>query len=182
MSIKNPWKTLSTRTVYKNPWIEVKEDKVITPGGGEGIYGVVHSKIATGVVAITKNLDIIMVGQYRYPMNEYSWEIVQGGAEHGEDPMQGAIRELQEEAGILAEKVVLLGEEVHLSNCHSSERAFLYLAENLTQTDANPDDCEILEVKHIPFKDVLEMVENGKIRDAMTIIGVYRAARAIGII
>ncbi|NDC38040.1 MAG: NUDIX hydrolase, partial [Proteobacteria bacterium] len=99
MSTDNPWKTLSSKVMYQNPWISVREDQVIRPDGSPGIYGVVETKVATGVVALTPEHKVILVGQYRYPLQQYSWEIVEGGAEHGEDPFVAIQRELEEEVG-----------------------------------------------------------------------------------
>lgn len=177
----NPWVTLKTSLIYENPWIKVREDSVIKPNGEQGIYGVVETRIATGVVALNEKNDITLVGQYRYSMNEYSWEIIEGGAETNEDPADAAKRELQEEAGIRASHFRPLGPEIHLSNCHSSERAYLYLARELQETERNPDDTEILQLRTVPFTDALTMIENGQIKDSLSIIGIYRAARLLSI-
>jgi 8-oxo-dGTP pyrophosphatase MutT (NUDIX family) len=179
MSKSNPWKTLDSKIVYTNPWIRVREDAVLKPNGAPGIYGVVETRIATGVVALTENNDIVLVGQYRYPMEEYSWEIIEGGAELEEDPMKAAKRELQEEAGLIASEFSILGPEIHLSNCHSSERGLLYLAKGLTETESSPDDTEILQIKTVPFQEAITMVEKGEIKDSLSIIGIYRAARVL---
>lgn len=178
---QNPWKTLGSKVIYKNPWITVREDKVITPGGHDGIYGVVETRIATGVVAITPAEEVYMVGQYRYPVQEYSWEIIEGGSNEGEDPMDAAKRELKEEAGLIAKEFIPLGPEVHLSNCFSAERAMFYMARGLTEVESSPDDTEILQVKKVPFKDCLTWVRSGEIKDAMTIIAVLRAAHFLGL-
>ena len=178
---QNPWKTLSTRAIYKNPWIAVREDKVITPGGKEGIYGVVETRAATGVIAVTPELEVFMVGQYRYPVNEYSWEIVEGGSDIGEDPATAAKRELKEEAGVISSEFIQLGPEVHLSNCFSSEKAFFYLARGLTLVESEPESTEVLQVKKIPLVECLKMAERGEIKDAMSIIGLQRAAKYLGI-
>lgn len=177
----NPWKTLSSKQVYKNPWISVREDQVITPNGKPGIYGVVESKVATGVVALDDDNNIILVGQYRYPTKVYSWELPEGGAEPSESPLVAIKRELKEEAGISAKNWEPLGDEIHLSNCFTAERAFLFLARNLTQTESSPDETEQLQVKKIPIKEALQMVLNGKIYDALTIIGILRVSRILGI-
>ncbi len=182
MSTENPWKTLSTKVVYKNPWITVREDDVITPSGEKGIYGVVESRIATGIVALTENSEIVLVGQFRYAMNEYSWEIIEGGAEQGEDPQTAAVRELAEEAGLIPAHVEVLGDEIHLSNCHSSERAYLYFAKGLTKTNTNPDSTEQLQIKTVSIKTALEMLEKGEIKDSLSIIAIYRIAIKLGII
>lgn len=179
MSEQNPWKTLGTKKIYTNPWISVREDDVIRPDGSPGIYGVIESKAATGVVALTPQNEIYLVGQYRYPTKNYSWEIVEGGAEAGEQPLHAIQRELQEEAGIKAATWVQLGGVVHLSNCFSAEAAYLYVARDLTAVNRKPDVTEILEVKCVPFSEALRMVDDGLVTDAMSIIAILRAQRLI---
>lgn len=179
MSRKSPWKTLSSKVVYKNPWITVREDSVIRPDGQPGIYGVVETRIATGVVAITPENEVYLVGQFRYTTNEYSWEIIEGGTDADESPLEAAKRELEEEAGLLAEKWHPLGGEVHLTNCHSSEIGLLYLAQHLAHTAKKPDGTELLETKKVPLADCLQMIASGEIKDAMSIIGITRAAEAL---
>ena len=179
ISKKNPWKTESTTIVYSNPWITVREDNVIQPNGNNGIYGVVQTRIATGVIALTDQDEVILVGQYRYPTECYSWEIVEGGAEHDENPLEAAKRELAEEAGVIAEYWEQLGAEIHLSNCHSDEKAYLYVAKGLTAVPRQPDETEELEVAQVPFARALEMVDSGDIKDALSIIGLLRMARGL---
>ena len=127
MTPKNPWKTLSSRPIYENPWLRLREDQVIRPDGKEGIYGVVDTRLAVGVIALTPEKEIFIVGQWRYPLNRYSWEIIEGGGDPNEDGLVTAKRELKEEAGLVAETWRTLGGEVHLSNCFSSERAVFLL-------------------------------------------------------
>src|SRR3712207_4165057 len=106
----NPWKTVDSRTVYDNPWINVREDQVIRPDGAPGIYGVVHMKNqAIAVLPMDKDGSIYLVGQYRYTLNAYSWEIPEGGSPEGEDPLETAQRELLEETGLVAASWKLLG-------------------------------------------------------------------------
>jgi ADP-ribose pyrophosphatase len=171
----NPWKTHSSKIVYQNPWITVKENQVTRPDGKPGIYGIVEKSEATGVVALTKNNEIYLVGQYRYPTECYSWEIIEGGTDPGESPQTAAQRELKEEAGLIAGTIQQLGPEVHLSNCVSSEKAFFFLATDLEETEAEPEETEVLTVKKVPFSDAFSMLLKGEIVDAMTIIGLYRA-------
>ena len=180
MTAKNPWQRRGSKLVYSNPWITVREDDVITPGGKPGIYGVVETRIATGVVALTDHNEIYLVGQYRYPVDEYSWEIPEGGSEVDEDPMVTAKRELREETGLEAESWEQLGGEIHLSNCFSSERGFLYLARGLREGTAEPDHTEELQVKSVPFAECLAMVDRGEIKDSLTVIAVLRMARLLG--
>lgn len=177
MSEHNPWKTLSSRIVYENPWITVREDQVIRPDGQPGIYGCVQTRLATGVVALTPSHEVYLVGQYRYTLGEYSWEIVEGGSDPGEDALTAAKRELREEAGLEAAHWEPLGGEVHLTNCHSDERGYLFLATDLTEVGAAPEGTEELVVKRLPFREALRMVDTGEIKDAMTIMALYRLER-----
>ncbi len=176
---RNPWKTVSTKTVYSNPWITVREDQVIRPDGNPGIYGVVETRIATGVIALTPQNEVFLVGQYRYPTEVYSWEIIEGGADLGEPPMEAAKRELREEAGVVAGEWEQLGDEVHLSNCFSSERAFFYLARGLTETEREPEGTEVLQVRTVPLAECLAMVDRGEIKDAMSVIALLRLDRQL---
>lgn len=177
MPLGNPWKTVKSRIVYKNPWISVREDEVIQPNGTAGIYGVLDTRIANGVVALTPKREVYLVGQYRYPNDAYSWEIIEGGTDEGEEPLDCAKRELKEEAGLIARIWHPLGHEIHTSNCVTSEVGFLYIAEDLTETDPDPDDTEILQIRKVPFADAIAMVESGEIVDALTIMGLLLAER-----
>ncbi|MDH3498529.1 MAG: NUDIX hydrolase [Acidimicrobiia bacterium] len=179
MPIENPWTTVGTRHIYANDWISVREDQVIRPDGNPGIYGVVSTRIATGVVAMTPDDDVYLVGQYRYPIEQYSWEIIEGGGPATDGPQVIAVRELVEEAGLVAATWRPLVGAIHLSNCISSEVAYLYLATDLTETDPNPDPTEILEVRTVPFSRCLDMVMAGEITDAMSVMGILLTARVI---
>ena len=172
----NPYKTLESKVVYKNPWISVREDKILRPDESEGIYGVVETRIATGVVALTPENEIYLVGQYRYTLQEYSWEIIEGGVDDNEEPLAAIKRELKEEAGIEAEHWEPLGHELALSNCVTSEIGYLYLARGLTVGEPSPDVTEVLAVKKIPLKEAYQMVQRGEIKDTMSIIGILQAS------
>lgn len=169
----NPWKTLSSKLVYSNPWIRVREDQVITPQGRSGIYGVVEAKPAIGIVPLTKDLFTYLVGQYRYTLDTYSWEIPEGGAEKNETLLKGAKRELQEETGLSAKKWIELG-QLYTSNCFTNERAYIFIAENLKQGAAEPDPTEVLTLKKISFLDAWQMVLNQEIKDSLTITALMR--------
>ncbi|MFT6815540.1 MAG: ADP-ribose pyrophosphatase, partial [Sphingobacteriales bacterium] len=157
MSEKNPWKTNSSKKVYENPWIKVEEHQVINPNGGEGIYGVVDFKnLAIGIVPIDDEGMTWLVGQYRYPLDAYSWEIPEGGGEKDVDPTESAKRELKEECGIEAKSWRLI-QEMDLSNSVSNEKAFIYLATNLSFGKSNPDETEKLVIKKIHLNDAFEM-------------------------
>ena len=136
MTLKNPWQRRGSRLVYSNQWITVREDDVITPGGTPGIYGVVETRIATGVVALTEKNEIYLVGQYRYPVDEYSWEIPEGGSERDEDPMVTAKRELREETGLEAEFWEQLGGEIQRARLEKQfiEEHYLSLSEEAAQS------------------------------------------------
>lgn len=174
MPVKNPWKKLSSKQIYKNNWIRLREDQVIQPDGNEGIYSVVETSKACGVVALTEDNEIFLVGQFRYPTNNYSWEIIEGGSELNEDPLDCCKRELKEEAGLIAQEWEPLGPVIHLSNSHSDETAWLYIARGLTQTKASPDPTEILSIKKVSLPEANKMVESGDISDAMSIIALSR--------
>jgi 8-oxo-dGTP pyrophosphatase MutT (NUDIX family) len=171
---KNPWTVLSRQEKYENPWIQVTEFKVINPSGGEGIYGKVHFKhIAVGVIVLDADWNVWLVGQYRFPLDQYSWEIPEGGGGMDEDPMDAAKRELLEETGLLAKKWTKIS-TMHLSNSVSDELAFIYLAMDLEQKDAKPEETEQLNIKKLPFEDVVRMQESGEITDSMSIAAIQQ--------
>jgi 8-oxo-dGTP pyrophosphatase MutT (NUDIX family) len=168
---KNPWKTLSSKVVYDNPWISVREDAVVHPDGGQGIYGVVHYKnVAVGVLAFDGD-DIYLVGQYRYPLERYSWEIPEGGCPEGEDTLDAARRELEEETGLRADVWRKLG-EAHLSNSVSDELAVWYEATGLTQGESRPEGSEELRLRRMPFREAVRMVLEGEITDSVSVIAI----------
>ena len=169
----NPWKRLSSREIYQNPWIRVREDQVITPHGKDGIYGVVEAKPAIGVVALTESLDTYLVGQYRYPLDQWSWEIPEGGGHDGEEILNCAKRELKEETGLSAEKWTFL-DTMYTSNCFTNEIGHVFLAEELTQGSAEPDETELLEVKRVPFLEAYRMVLECEIKDSLSIVALFR--------
>lgn len=170
----NPWKRQGRREAYDNPWITVSHDDVTRPDGNPGIYGVVHYKnVAVGVVAIDAADRVLLVGQYRYTVDEYSWEIPEGGAPSNEDPLDAAKRELREETGVTARKWTALG-KLHLSNSVSDEVGFYFLAEDLEEGEAEPDGTEELAVKWVPFEEVMRMVRSSEITDALSVLSLLR--------
>ena len=147
---------------YENPWIRVEHHEVINPNGGEGIYGEGHFKnLAIGIIPIDDQDHTWIVGQYRYPLDIYSWEIPEGGGPLGIDPLVSAKRELVEECGLIAEHWELLL-EMHLSNSVSDEHAMIYLAKELKETQALPEETEQLQIKRLPVDKAIEMALNGK--------------------
>jgi 8-oxo-dGTP pyrophosphatase MutT (NUDIX family) len=166
---ENPWMTLSSREVYDNPWIAVREDRVLRPDGEPGIYGVVHYKnVAVGVLAVEAN-HVYLVGQYRYPLERYSWEIPEGGCPEGEEPLRAAQRELREETGLRATRWRRLG-EAYLSNSVTDERAVWFLATGLIPGERRPEGTEKLSVRRVPLGQALGMALDGEITDALSLL------------
>ncbi len=173
-SNKNPWKKLSSSIKYDNPWIKVEEDQVINPSGGEGIYGKIHFKnIAIGIVPVDEDGNTWLVGQHRYPLNEYSWEIPEGGCPEEENKLAAAKRELKEETGLSAKKWKELL-KMHLSNSVSDEVGFVYVATELTQGATAFEDTEDLQVKKLPLKGAVQMVMNGEITDSLSVAALLK--------
>lgn len=170
----NPWKITGSKNVYDNKWISVTEHQVINPSGNQGIYGVVHFKnVAVGVLPLDEEHNTWLVGQYRFPLNRYCWEIPEGGSPFDEDPVNGAARELEEETGLQANSFTKIV-EMHLSNSVSDEYAVVYLAQGLTQHLPNPEDTEQLSVKKLPFEEAYQMVMRGEITDSMSVAAILK--------
>jgi 8-oxo-dGTP pyrophosphatase MutT (NUDIX family) len=170
----NPWKITSEKNIYDNPWINVTEFQVINPSGNPGIYGKVHYKnLAIGVLPLDDELNTYLVGQFRFTLNQYSWEMPEGGGPEGEDPLASAKRELLEETGLKASQWTEI-QRLHLSNSVSDEFSILYLARGLEQFEAEPEETEQLIVKKIPFAEMYRMVCDGEITDAMTVAAVLK--------
>jgi 8-oxo-dGTP pyrophosphatase MutT (NUDIX family) len=178
----NPWTTLSSDEKYDNRWINVTEYQVLNPAGGRGIYGKVHFKNkAIGVVALDAEGNTLLVGQFRYALNEFSWEIPEGGGPLNEEPIEAAKRELKEETGIVAQNWSLLG-RLHTSNSVTDEEGFIFLAEGLSEGESELEETEAdLKVRKIPLKEAVEMVLKQEITDSLSMIGLLLAARLKGI-
>ena len=177
----NPWQTLSTLRVYANPWIEVREDQVRTPSGAAGIYGVVqYQNRAVGVVPIDEDGFTWLVGQYRYTHDSYEWEIPEGGCPAGETLEACALRELQEETGLVAAELTPLLSPalspLQLSNSTTDETAYLFVARRLTVGAANPEDTEALALWRLPLAEAVAMALDGRIRDVMSVVALLRLA------
>ncbi|HYF70178.1 MAG TPA: NUDIX domain-containing protein [Ohtaekwangia sp.] len=180
--IKNPWTTLSGEEKYDNPWINVTEYKVLNPGGGPGIYGKVHFKNqAIGIVPIDNDGNTWLVGQFRYTLNAFFWEIPEGGGTLGGDPLEAAKRELKEETGFTAKKWTLLT-EMHTSNSVTDEAGFIFVAEDLEAGDNALEETEAdMKVWKLPLQEAVSMVLRGEITDSMSMIGLLLVARQRGI-
>lgn len=172
-----PWRRRTRREVYRNPWLTLWHDEVRRPDGSPGIYGVVHfENTAVGIVAVDHLDRVALVSQHRYTLDRLSWEIPEGGSRPDEDPLEGARRELREEAGVVAGSWRLLG-TTHISNSVTDEVAHLYLATELAhgaqELEASEGD---LALRWEPFDEVLAMCRDGRITDAMSIIAIAWAA------
>jgi 8-oxo-dGTP pyrophosphatase MutT (NUDIX family) len=175
--IENPWKIIESRQVYENPWIKVQEDQVLNPSGNPGIYGTVHFKNkAIGIIPIDAEGNTWLVGQYRYPLNEYSWEIPMGGGKIGIDILESAQRELKEETGITAEKWTNIA-RIHTSNSVTDEEGFVFLAEELTMGETEFEDTEDLQIKKLSLREAVEMVMSNEITDSISVAGLLKVAR-----
>ncbi|WP_226390662.1 NUDIX domain-containing protein [Penaeicola halotolerans] len=178
--MKNLWKKLAQREVYKNAWIEVEEHDVISPRGKKGIYGKVKFKNkAIGIIALDESKHTWLVGQHRYTLDAYSWEIPMGGGALAIDPLETAKRELKEETGLTAKKWTLLM-HLHTSNSVTDEEGFVFLAEDLTEGVTDFDDTEDLQIKKLPFQEVVRMVMDGEITDAISVAGILKLDKMLG--
>ncbi len=170
----NPWQTVKREQIYDNPWIRVLEDKVVNPAGGEGIYGVVQFKnTAIGIIPLDQDMHTWIVGQYRYPLEEYSWEIPMGGADKNSSPLEGGKRELREETGITAASWTELM-KIHTSNSVTDEVGYVFVATDLTLGEWEPEDTEELLVRRIAFDEAVNLVTNGTITDGISVAAILR--------
>lgn len=177
--MKNPWQKLSVEIKYETPWIKVSHHEVITPGGSDGIYGCIHFKnLAVGIIPLDEDYNTWIVGQYRYPIQRYTWEIPEGGCPIDTDPLETAKRELKEEVGIVAKDWKLF-QELDLSDSASDEISYCYLAQGLTFGEPEQEDNEDLTIRKLPFQELFEMTERGEIRDAISVAAIYKLQRMI---
>jgi 8-oxo-dGTP pyrophosphatase MutT (NUDIX family) len=179
--IKNPWTTLSGEVKYDNRWINVTEYQVINPAGGKGIYGKIHFKNkGIGIIPLDDEGNTWLVGQYRYTLDEFQWEIPEGGGPLDEFPLLAAQRELKEETGITAKKWTTLL-RMNPSNSVSDEESIVYVAEDLTFGQNLLEETEAdLKVWKLPLQEAIDMVMRGHIRDSMSMIGLLMLARMRG--
>ncbi|CAG0880297.1 unnamed protein product [Darwinula stevensoni] len=179
MNEENPWVTLTCHEVYDNNWINVTHRDVLNPAGGKGIYGMVHFKnAAIGIIPLDDDNNTWIVGQYRYTLEEYSWEIVEGGGTLGVSLLDSAMRELLEETGIVASDWQQIA-ELHTSNSVTDEFGVVYIARGLTFTDADPEETELLQVRKLPFWELHKMAMRGEITDAMSLVGILKVAEML---
>ncbi|GAB4200902.1 MAG: hypothetical protein Fur0023_04780 [Bacteroidia bacterium] len=171
----NPWKTLSVKKIFDSDWIELELHDVINPAGNKGMYNIVKFKhLAIGILPIDEEGYTYLVGQWRYPLNEYSWEIPEGGGKLNIDPIESAQRELLEETGLVANHYEELL-RLHTSNSVTNELAIVFLATQLEQQSAMPEETEDITIKKIHLKDALKMVMNNQITDSISVAAILKA-------
>lgn len=170
----NPWKTLTSKDIYENEWIILQEDKVIAPQGGRGVYArIKYKKKTVAVIALDDEDNLWLVGQYRYPVDQYSWEIPGGGASADEDVWGAAKRELREETGLTADKWELVL-NMYTSSSITDEEVFIFLAQELFHGKMELEQTEHIILKKVPLRSALEMINKGLITDAVSIAGILK--------
>lgn len=173
---ENPWKTKSSRIAYRNAWIRVREDEVVRPDGGAGVYGVVEIRPSVGIVAINERDEIVLAGQWRYALARYSWEIPRGGSNPGETDMRKvAERELAEEAGVRASEWKALG-LVDVCNGVTDDVQSLFWATGLSVVSRNLDPEEEIAVAWKPFEEAVAMTLDGRITEVCSVAAILRVA------
>jgi len=168
------WKTLESKIVYDNPWITLREDRVTNPGGGQNDYQHIHFKRkAVAIVPLDEDGNTWIVGQDRYTLGEYSWEVPMGASNAGEEPVETATRELREETGLAATGMTSLM-RLHTSNSITDEEGFVFVAEGLSEGDTEFDETEVLEVRKLPLAEVVDMIRRGDMTDAISVAAILR--------
>lgn len=178
---ENPWKTLSTKVEFENPWFRVTTHDTIAPDGHRPTYGKISFKNkAVAVIPLDAEDHTWLVGQWRFPLGEYSWEIPMGGSPAGVELLESARRELKEETGLTAgrfTRILML----HTSNSVTDEEGFVFLAEDLTPGEPEFDETEQLDIRRLPFREALAMVMDGRITDGISVAGILKLAALRGI-
>lgn len=169
-----PWRVTGTRELNRTPWHRIREDQLLWPNDKPASWVVVEFKPAVGVVAVDDNGIVHLVGQHRYAVDRFEWEIPEGVIDAGEEPIEAAKRELREETGLSASKWTSLG-STHPHNSTCDLTYHMFLAEGLSHGDSDPEPTEILSHKTMPFTDLLDLVRTSAILDCLTVVAVYRA-------
>lgn len=172
-----PWRIKSVRTVYNNRWLAIREYQTVAPTGMDAVYGLVHPhNLAIGVLPIDAEGNTILVGQERFTLGRYSWELPEGGGPEHLPPQTSAERELAEECGLRAENWLPLFSDVHLSNSLTDERAYAFMAWNLSpETNFAPDSSEELSLRRVPFAEAVKMAVSGEITDGFSLVMLLKA-------
>ena len=175
----NPWTILNSKLVYENKWLRLDEHKVIDPNGNDGIYSVVHfQNLAIGILPLDEEYNTWIVGQYRFPLKEYSWEIPEGGGDMKMNPLESAKRELLEETGIKAKDWMLI-QQMNTSNSATDEIALIYIARKLTFHNPEPEETEALQVMKISFDELYYKAMKGEIKDGITLVAIFKTKMLI---
>ena len=179
MEHTNPWIKIQAKQIYQNPWISLEEHEVITPAGTKGIYGkVIFKNRALGIIPLDEEGYTWLVGQYRYTLDEYSWEIPMGGGLKEDDILENAKRELKEETGLIAlhwQEIM----RIHTSNSVTDEEGFVFLATGLTIGETDFEETEQLAIKKLKLSEAIEMVMKGEITDSISVAGLLKAERIV---
>ena len=168
------WKRLNSRIVFDNPWMTVFEDRVVNPGGGENDYGHVHFKNrAVAILPLDDDGNTWLVGQQRYTLGAYSWELPMGGAPQDETPLAAAKRELKEETGLTAgswSQLMFL----HTTNSITDEEGFVFVARDIEEGEPDFDEDEDIEIRKLPLVEAVDMARSGEITDAISVAALLR--------
>jgi 8-oxo-dGTP pyrophosphatase MutT (NUDIX family) len=171
------WKIRSSKVIFDNPWMTVLEDRVVNPSGGENDYGHVRFKNrAVAIIPIDDANNTWLVGQDRYTLAEYSWELPMGGAPKNEDPLEAAKRELREETGIRAAQWTQIM-RLHISNSITDEEGLVFVAKELSHGETEFEETEKLEIRRLPLTDAVAMAIDGEITDAISVAALLRISR-----
>jgi 8-oxo-dGTP pyrophosphatase MutT (NUDIX family) len=173
---RGPFQVKGSKIVYKNPWIEVREDKVIRPSGEKGIFGTVQAPIGSTICALTKASHVYLVREYHYAQDSSAFELPSGGVDEKETPLKAAKRELKEETGLTARKWTYLGVINPFTVIFRAPNN-LFLAEDLTEGEAEDEEKDLIRIEKLPFKKVLELVEKGEITHAASVAAILKTAR-----
>jgi len=174
-TMRGPWQVHGREIVHETPWMRIEDYPITQPDGQPGRYGVVHfQNLALAILPLFDTGETVLVGQHRFPQDKYSWEIPEGGGNPEADPVEEAARELKEEAGLTAARWTEIL-RMDLSNSITDEASIGYIATGLTQGEAQPEGCEVLELRRLHFCDLLDEVVSGQITDALTVAMVLKA-------
>ncbi|MDD3793433.1 MAG: NUDIX hydrolase [Candidatus Gracilibacteria bacterium] len=174
MKNNGPWKIISSEIKYKNPWIEVQEDKVIRPDGKDGIFGTVKMLDGISILPIDNNGNVYITREFKYGLGEESFEVVSGGIDENENHLDCAKRELKEELGIIAENITYLGVVNPFTSVIKS-KAYLYLAQDISFTKSKNDGTETIKLTKLPLQEVYNMVISGKITHGPSCVLILKA-------